>query len=85
MLLSPTEKAARQLITTPLPMNAAIIQASGDPRSLDPAGKYMINPSDDAAQVNQTINRFLADPANGYNDNRGVTPQSPGPTILQSQ
>jgi RHS repeat-associated protein len=65
-------------------VNAAIIQASGEPRSLDPLHNYWINPADNAAQVNQTINRFLADPANGYNDNRGVTPQSPGPTILES-
>jgi hypothetical protein len=63
-------------------VNAAIIQASGDPRSLDPARNYMINPGDNAAQVNRTINQFLADPANGYNNHRGVTPQSPGPRIL---
>ena len=63
-------------------VNAAIIQASGEPRSLDPALNYMINPNDNPARVDQTINRFLADPADGYNNNRGVTPQNQGPRIL---
>jgi len=58
-------------------VNAAIIQASGEPRSLDPAGNYVIHPGDSPAQVNDTINRFLADPVNRYN----VTPQNPGPKI----
>ena len=60
-------------------VNAAIIQASGDARSLDLARSYMINPGDNPGQVNQTINRFLADPASGY----GVSPQNPGPRIIQ--
>lgn len=62
-------------------VNAAIIQASGDPRSLDPARNYMIKPGDTAGQISETINRFLADPASGY----GVSLQNPGPRIIQRQ
>jgi RHS repeat-associated protein len=64
-------------------VNAAIIQASGQPRSLDPAGNYMIRPGDNPRQVNNTINRYLADTTNPYH---GVTPQNPGPpAIIQTQ
>jgi hypothetical protein len=64
-------------------VNAAIIQASGQPRSLDTAGNYVIHPGDSPAQVNQTINRFLADKtANPYG---GVTPQNPGPPGIVQQ
>jgi hypothetical protein len=64
-------------------VNAAIIQTSGEPRSLDPNGKYVIHPEDNSTQVDNTINRFLADPTNGYH---GVTPENPGPpTIIPPQ
>ncbi|HXW63059.1 MAG TPA: RHS repeat-associated core domain-containing protein, partial [Candidatus Acidoferrales bacterium] len=64
-------------------VNAAIIQASGQPRSLDPAGNYVIHPGDSPAQVNETINRFLEDKsANPYG---GVTQQNPGPPSIIQQ
>jgi len=60
-------------------VNAAIIQASGEPRSLDPNNRYVINPGDSSDKVNQTINQYLADPASDY----GVSPESPGPRIFE--
>ncbi len=52
-----------------------ILQQSGQSWTF---GQGTVNPSDTPAQINSTINQFLADPANGY----GVTPQNPGPPIL---
>jgi hypothetical protein len=60
-------------------VNASIIQATGDSRSLDMHQQYPINPSDSIAQVDATINRYLADPTSGY----GVTPDNPGPKLSE--
>ena len=61
-------------------VNAAVWQAAGSSFSLSSNLQYVINPNDSATQVDITINRFLADPASGYN----VTPQNQGHRIMES-
>jgi hypothetical protein len=53
---------------------ASIWQQSGQTWTMNGNGQFLINPGDNRGQVNDTINQFLKDPANGY----GVTPQNPG-------
>jgi hypothetical protein len=57
---------------------ATVWQQSGQSWSMNGKGQYTIEPKDDKKQVNDTINRFLADPANGY----GVSSQKQGPKIF---
>jgi len=46
---------------------ATIMQSSGHPQTLDsnPPGRYPVNPGDTPKQVDETINKFLVDKANG--------------------
>lgn len=60
-------------------VNASIIQESGGARSIDPHGQYVIHPGDNPAQVNETINGWLADKSGPYE----VTPQNPGRRYIE--
>ncbi len=57
---------------------ATVWQLPGQSWSMNGNGQFVINPGDSSKQVSNTINQFLADPANGY----GVSPQNPGPPII---
>jgi RHS repeat-associated protein len=61
---------------------AMVWQQSGQSWSMNGNGQFAITPGDSQSQVNQTINQFLADPANGY---KGVTPQNQGDPWLKKQ
>ena len=60
---------------------ASVWQQSGQAWTMNGNGQFVINPGDSQGQVNDTINQFLKDPANGY----GVTPQNPGAPWLTFQ
>ncbi len=60
-------------------VSASIYQASGQSYSFDAAGQYLFEPGSTQAQVNQAINRYLADPTNPY---KGITPENPGRTLI---
>jgi RHS repeat-associated protein len=60
---------------------ASVWQQSGQAWTMNGNGQFVVNPGDNQGQVNDTINQFLKDPANGY----GVTPQNPGAPWLTFQ
>ena len=60
---------------------AAVWQLSGHSWTMNGRGQFVITPSSSPSQVSNTINQFLADPANGY----GVTPQNPGGPVFNPQ
>jgi len=59
-------------------VETTIMQKSGQTVEFNHSSDYILRPTDSPSQVNNMINRFLADPAMGY----GLTPQNPGPPLL---